>query len=82
MGQHLGKCGENILGASDATPNDTQREKSCKSREVFQGKVRDTAVSNTTDNKSNKKGSEVGFSNQEVICELDNEDFSGLAAKA
>ena len=39
-------------------------------------------MSNTADNKSNKKGSEVGFSNQEVICELDNEDFSGLAAKA
>lgn len=56
---------------------------SYKSREeVFQGKVRDTAVSNTADNKSNKKGSEVGFSDQEVICELDNEDFSGLAAKA
>lgn len=58
-------------------------EKSSKSKEeVFQGKVRDTVVSNTADNKSNKKGSEVGFSDQEVICELDNEDFSGLVAKA
>lgn len=57
-------------------------EKSSKSKEVFQGNVRDTVVSNTADNKSNKKGSEVGFSDQEVICELDNEDFSGLVAKA
>ena len=45
-------------------------KKSCKSREVFQGKVRDTVVSNAADNRSNKKGPEVGFSDQGVICEL------------
>lgn len=58
-------------------------EKSGKSREeVFQGKVRDTVVSNAADNRSNKKGPEVGFSCREVICELDNEDFSRLVVKA
>ena len=47
----------------------------------LQGKRRDTVVSNAA-NRSNEKRSEIGLSSREVIGELDNGGFSGLAAKA
>lgn len=41
------------------------------SEEVFQKKRKVTVVSNAANNRSNKMRSEIGFSDREVISELD-----------